>query len=238
MITDETIAKSAKDERDANDQRKKREGEIIEKAREAAKEKKKWLTLPEGVERWTAENCDEKFGELQSGNLKADRKKEVMKQQWKYIAEWAELGKMKPGPAPAGGVEAMYASLRNKLHDMVFMRKVDASMVLYADEADMAGNVLGAELGRLPAVTPMEEEDVESKKRKWTESANEDVRSKKHRTEAGEDQMMGNMRMWQRWCAPVWDYKKSMAKAARAASKSSKQAKRGADEEGGVDDEG
>ena len=50
LITKEMIVKSAKDERDANDQRKKREGEIIKKASEAAKEKKKWLTLPEGVE--------------------------------------------------------------------------------------------------------------------------------------------------------------------------------------------
>ena len=158
------------------------------------------------------------------------------------MAEWAELGKMKPGPAPAGGVEAMYASLLIKLHDMDFVRKVDACIVLYADEADQTGHVLGGELGKLPAVKPMEEEEVETKKRKWTESANEDVRSKKHRTEAAEDLLVGNMCMWQRWCAPVWGYcdKKSitgmMAKAARTANKVSKQAKRGADE-GGMDNE-
>ena len=45
------------------------------KGREAVKEKKKLLTLPEGVEQWATENCDEKFSELQSGNQQKDPKK-------------------------------------------------------------------------------------------------------------------------------------------------------------------
>ena len=65
-LTDETLHKAAKDEREAKAERKRREGEVIKKARDVEKEKRTWLTLPAGVERWTAENCEAKFDELGS----------------------------------------------------------------------------------------------------------------------------------------------------------------------------
>ena len=225
-LTDETIAKSAKDEKDAKDERKRREGEVIKKARAEAEEKRKCLTLPEGEEQWTAATCDEKFAELQTSGLRADAKKEVMYRQWRFIREWAELGKVKPGAGCTGGVGAVFEHLRSKLQDNVLMQKLDACMILYAVEASMAGGVLGEQLCKVPAVAPMELEYLLIKKRKYFESANENVRSKKHRVEEEEDHRLKSPRQFEWWWASKL-YKKELGTAACKAKAGEKKAKAG-----------
>ena len=174
-----------------------------------------------------------KFDELGSSNLKADQKKEVMFRQWKFIKEWAEMGKMKPGANPTGGVAACFAHLHNKLQDAQFIAKVNAAMVLHADEAAAEGGVLGNELCKLPAVALMEEEFFENKKRKILETVNKDVRSKKHRDEEAEDALMKGGRVWEwYYTARLPLYKKRLAKAAREEKAGEKKAKH-ANEQGG-----
>ena len=200
-VTDATLAKDTEDQLVTNEKRRKLQAQDIAAQQKKDADTRRKLFLPVGVERWTAETCNDQFTAIQNAVPKksAEQKKEIMTQQIAYISGWAAKEKLKMDTAQGTGVQAVFERLQKALNNRVLMQGVEFAISKAEREAAVEVGVLGVTLSHLPVMGSMSAAGVEKLKSSFIDSAKARTRSKRHREQEFEESAWQHPYIYMMW---------------------------------------